>query len=94
MSEPPLLEAHRLVHGDRGETYGHPAEDYARTVALFNTLTGCDLTAEDGVLFMVCVKLSRLGFGLRNELPPSKLRDSIVDAAGYLDCLWQTLEET
>jgi hypothetical protein len=86
-----LREAHGLVHGDRGDTYGPPWEDYGRTADLFNTITGRDLTTVEAVLFMVCVKLSRLGHGHQIGLPADRLRDSIVDAAGYLECLHETL---
>lgn len=89
--ESPLLEAHRLVSGDRGDSYGSPWEDYARTVAIFNGITGRDLTTAEGILFMVAVKLSRVAHGLDVGLPPERLRDSITDGAGYLDCLWQTI---
>jgi hypothetical protein len=86
-----LPEAERLVHGDRGDTYGPPWDDYARVVETFNALADQDLTVEEGLLFMVSVKLGRLSHGLAEGLPPERLRDSIVDACGYLDCLWGAL---
>jgi len=82
------MEAQRLVHGDRNETYGYPWQDYARTVGAFKALMGdksiSDMTAEDGMLFMVCVKLSR-----QINLPK---RDNLVDAAGYLECINWSVE--
>lgn len=80
-----LQEAHRLVHGDRGADYGHPLDDFTKTAALFNTLRGTTLTAEDVALFMVCVKLSR-------EANRHK-RDNLVDACGYLETLTMVMEE-
>jgi len=78
-----LEEAQSLVHGDRNATYGFPWEDYARTVGAFKALMGdkkiADMTPEDGMMFMVCVKLSR-----QINLPK---RDNLVDAAGYLECI-------
>lgn len=53
-------------------------------MAIFNAMTGRDLTAEEGIRFMVAVKLSRMA------VSPGK-RDHAVDAAGYLDCWWQTV---
>ena len=80
-----LLQAHELITRDRQNTYSHPLDDYSRTVAIFNALKGEQLlTAEDGVLFMVCVKLSRLVHELNNGLD---VPDNIVDAAGYIGCL-------
>lgn len=83
-----LLEAHQLVNGDRGQDYGPPWEDYGRAVDIYHAWTGSNLinTAADGQRFMVCVKLSRMA------VSPMK-RDHYTDAAGYLDCLWRTLNE-
>lgn len=82
-------DAHALVYGDRGALYDHPAVDYQRTVDLFNTMVeGADLTAAEGVVFMLCVKLSRLGNGIEQGFPPEMLRDTIVDLAGYAECLY------
>jgi hypothetical protein len=74
-----LAEADVLTNGDRQTAYGHPLDDYSKTVGAFNALTGRDLTPEEGVLFMVCVKLSR-----ETHLPK---RDNRVDACGYINCL-------
>ncbi len=79
------LEAHELTNGARRESYGHPLDDYTRTVAIFKAITGHDLTVEDGLMFMVCVKLSR------QQHKPK--RDNIVDAIGYLDCIPEAEEE-
>lgn len=84
-------DAHRLVYGDRGALYDHPAIDYTRTVELFNVCVGSSLTAADGVLFMLCVKLSRLAGGLEADFPAEMLRDSVVDLAGYAECLYGVL---
>lgn len=79
-----VQEAHRLVHGDRGAAYGHPYDDYARTVGTFNALTGHSLSVPDGLFFMMCVKLSR-------ERNVAK-RDNLVDLAGYAECLHMVRE--
>ena len=85
-------DAHALVYGDRGALYDHPAIDYSRTVDLFNAMVeGADLSPAEGVLFMLCVKLSRLGHGIGHDFPPEMLRDSIVDLAGYAECLYGVL---
>jgi hypothetical protein len=80
-----IREAFELVTGDRQKAYNHPLEDYQRTVNIFNALYGADvMTAEDGVLFMICMKLSRLMNELDNNL---EVPDNTRDAIGYLGCL-------
>jgi hypothetical protein len=82
-----------LVHGPRGDSYDHPHTDYSRTVDIFNAVTGHNLTAAEGVLFMHAVKMSRIGRGMQAAFTPGEMRDSIVDAAGYIECFWMTLEK-
>ena len=81
-------DANRLVFGDRGAIYDHPGIDYGRTAEIFAAITGHELSVREAVLFMVAVKLSRIGAGLDHDFGSSIVRDSIVDAAGYLDCLF------
>lgn len=80
-----LEEAQRLVYGARQAAYGHPLDDYTKTVEAFNSLTGHSLTAEQGVMFMILVKLSR-------ECHAPK-RDNRVDGAGYFGCLDRIVTE-
>lgn len=80
-----LLEAHKLVHGDRGESYGSPLDDFSRTATMFNALKGTNLTAEDVAVFMMCVKLSR-------EANRHK-RDNLVDLCGYAETLMMVRDE-
>ncbi len=79
------LEAHELTNGARRESYGHPLDDYTRTVGLFKLRTGHDLTAEEGVIFMQCAKESR-----ESHKPD---RDNRVDLCGYVNCLDMIIEE-
>lgn len=71
-----LETAARLVDGDRGEAYGHPAEDFARTAGAWRALFGWDADERKVALAMVCVKLSRL-------VQTPEHRDSVVDGPGY-----------
>lgn len=75
-TESVLEEAERLVGGDRGDQYGHPADDFARTAGCWRALFGWDVTPERVALAMICVKLSRL------VETPTK-RDSVADTCGY-----------
>jgi hypothetical protein len=78
-----LIRALELINGPRQNAYGHPADDYQKVVDIFAGITGKRLTPNEGVLFMVAVKLARLGTNLEaGEIH----HDSIVDAAGYLGC--------
>lgn len=84
-NERPLEEALRLVHGDRGQDYGHPGEDFARTAGMWASLFGWSVTPAQVALAMICVKMSRL------IQTPDK-RDSAVDVGGYIEAYWMVME--
>lgn len=73
-----------LVSRDRNVTYGMPDEDFRRTVRVFRELTGIELTPAQGMLFLVCVKLSR-------EANAHKA-DNLIDVCGYADIMNWTIE--
>jgi hypothetical protein len=79
-----ISEAHSLITGQRQSDYDHPLHDYTRTADIFRAITGIKLTAEQAVLFMVAVKLSRLANELNRALD---VPDNTRDAIGYLGCL-------
>lgn len=74
-----LLEAHELVHGPRGAAYGHPLDDYTRTATLWSAILGVPVTAEQAILCMIAVKISR-------ECHRPGI-DNRRDLAGYAACL-------
>ncbi len=74
-----LFEAHNLVHGVRGEDYGHPYHDFGRTAKIWSAILGVDVTPEQVALCMIGVKISR-------ECHRPK-RDNRVDIAGYAEAL-------
>ena len=80
----PCLIAHSLVNGPRGEAYGHPYDDYARTARLFFDMTGKHLTVTEAVKFMICVKLSREA--------NKHGRDNLIDVVGYVECLAKVID--
>jgi hypothetical protein len=92
-----LLNAFSLTHGDRNNQYGSFVEDYQRVANVWNAL--CDgeppvMCPEYALLFMVCMKLCRVAYGLHTGLAfesPAMVEDSITDCAGYLDGLWKSL---
>lgn len=79
MTETILQEAQRLVHGDRGASYGHPIDDYTRTGRMWGAILGIpDIDPRICCLMMAVMKVSR-------EVNKHK-RDNLVDLAGYAEC--------
>ena len=80
-------EAQSIVCGERNAAYGNPIDDYTKTAKMWSGILAPklkeDITPEEAIAMMVCVKLSR-------EVHSPK-RDNRVDAIGYLLCLdWAT----
>jgi hypothetical protein len=73
-----LQEAQRLVYGDRGNTYGHPLDNYSRTAVMWGAILGVPVAAEQVMLCMIAVKIGR-------ELQKHS-RDNLTDICGYADC--------
>jgi|MDSW01.2.fsa_nt_gb hypothetical protein len=64
------------VVSQRGETYGHPSDDFRRASALKDIVRECPDTEVRHALEMICVKLARL-------INRPTHFDSVVDIAGY-----------
>ena len=80
-----LLEAQKLVHGDRNADYGHPLDDFSRTARMWSAILGVEVSPEQVGLCMVAVKISR-----QCNRPK---RDNLVDGAGYFETVSMVLEE-
>lgn len=84
-TESALEEAQRLVHGPRGQDYGHPIDDYTRTGRMWGAILGIpDIDPRVCCLMMAAVKISR-------EVNAPK-RDNRVDLAGYAECAQMVAE--
>lgn len=75
-----MLEANRLVNGDRQADYGTPRENYEGIAKVWSgiltRILHRDITPGEAALMMVGLKLQR------EAMKPK--RDNIVDANGYL----------
>lgn len=74
-----LHEAEKLVHGDRHEVYGHPLQDFQRVAGLWQVILGVPLTPQQVGLCLLGLKMARECHGHQ--------RDTLVDIAGYAECL-------
>lgn len=79
-----LLDAHKIINGDRQQSYGNPEDTHEIIAELWNGyqrangLTGYTaITPKDVALMMVLFKIGR-------ELNGAGCKDNMVDAAGYI----------
>lgn len=75
-----VLERANEIVQERGKSYGHPYDDFTRTAKLWSAILGVEVTADQVIKCMICVKLSRLSATPHHQ-------DSIDDVAGYDWCL-------
>jgi len=72
---PVAYEAHRLVFGDRGTAYGHPAKNFDDIAEVWNAHLGTKMDATDVASLMTLFKIARGKSGYK--------RDNVIDAIGY-----------
>jgi hypothetical protein len=70
-----LEVANDIVHGDRGEDYGHPYHDFKRTAAMWSGILGIPIEPAQVAMCMIAIKISR-------EINKPK-QDNLVDICGY-----------
>lgn len=85
---PDFLLAAAKHMADRASAYDRPEGErsMARTIRVFNALTGRDLTEAEGWQLMACLKQVRLWTAI--ERPH---RDSVEDLAAYIALLGECL---
>jgi hypothetical protein len=75
-----LQEAHKIIYGDREQTYGHPDKNLKTISKMWNAYITAvgerELNAKDIAILMILLKTARLANDPNN-------RDSIVDICGY-----------
>lgn len=74
-----VLEAHKLVHGERQAAYGPPDECLRKTAEAFTAATGIKITWRHVGIFNMVQKLVRYSHAPK--------RDNLVDIAGYAECM-------
>ncbi len=79
-AEPITAEAHRITNKDRRDVYGHPFDDFTRIGDMWAAILGVPVTPEQVGACMIALKLGRLCHSPGH-------RDSLVDIAGYANCL-------
>jgi hypothetical protein len=71
-----LVEADKLINGDRQAHYGPPEESFGCIADMWTAYLGHPVTAADACHMMALLKIARLRNGPH--------RDSNVDGAGYM----------
>ena len=80
MNESVLEEAHKIIYGDREQTYGKPSKNLETIAKMWNAyllaLPERELNAKDVSVMMILLQAARLA----NQ---QTHRDSVVDICGY-----------
>lgn len=76
MTQPILLEAHDIIHGDREKTHGDPARNLREIAAKWSVTFGVPITPQQVAVAMIDLKTVR-------AMHDPAHRDHWVDIAGY-----------
>lgn len=88
-----LLEAHKIINGDRQQSYGNPEDTHAVIADMWNGyLQGLAKTCDDGDFYPLSFPLltnadvahMMVLFKIGRELNGAGCKDNMVDAAGYI----------
>ena len=76
-----LMQARKLVYGERAEAYGSAEAGYRTVCVMFQELTGIRLMPKHIAVIMILLKLQREEFAHKP--------DNLIDIAGYVEILAQ-----
>ncbi|MCB6541118.1 DUF6378 domain-containing protein [Desulfovibrio desulfuricans] len=85
-----LLEAHKIINGDRQQSYGNPEDTHGVIAELWNGYLQALLSAHDypvgpwPTLEPKDVALMMVLFKIGRELNGAGCKDNLIDAAGYI----------
>ena len=74
-----LLQAEKIVNGDRDEQYGNPSQAFQEYANILKTTFDIDLTPEQICKVQMAIKLGRLKYKFK--------QDSLLDLIGYSEIL-------
>jgi len=71
-----LLEAHKIVNGERQDQYGRPENSFSTIGTLWTAYLGRAITPHDVAVMLALMKVGRIMNGMKH--------DNYVDAAAYI----------
>ena len=74
-----LDEAHKIVNGDRNNTYGDCRVSFKENAKIWSVILGKEITPQQVALCMIALKLRRENYKHK--------RDNLVDMVGYIEIL-------
>ena len=72
-----LIEAHKIVNGERQDQYGNPENNFNRIASYWSAYKGVVFNAHDVAMMMALLKVARIQSG-------SATGDSYKDLCGYV----------
>lgn len=82
-----LVEAARIISGDRDIQYGKPEDNFLRIAKIWSVILGIEINQEDVAMMMVGLKVAR--YANKNGFQD----DTWVDIAGYAACGYEVGEK-
>ena len=81
-----LLEAAKIISGQRDKQYGGPEDNFGRIAKMWSVIFGIEVSNEDVAMAMIAVKVAR--YASKSGFQP----DTWTDIAGYAACGYEVGE--